>query len=203
MTTLAARDRRALQLLGGAMVVMAIVYFWPTGTVEVVEPSTSSAPLAERRLERLRELAATLPGKQKLLDGVVAQLKTREKGLIEAETPAQAQAQLSQVIRKLMRAQSPPMETGQVELGSVQPLGQDYGEAILTISTNCRIEQLVNLLADVSRQPEAMSTRELRILAADPRQKTIGVRLTISAVLPRRLVAAADQRRASMGGNQF
>ena len=201
--TLAARDRRALQLLAGAMAVMAIIYFWPTGTAEVVEPSTSSAPMAERRLERLRELAATLPGKQKLLDGVVAQLKTREKGSIEAETPAQAQAQLSQVIRKLMRAQSPPMETGQVELGSVQPLGQDYGEAILTISTNCRIEQLVNLLADVSRQPEAMSTRELRILAADPRQKTIGVRLTISAVLPRRLVAAADQRRASMGGNQF
>ena len=200
---LEARDQRALQLLGGAMAVMAILYFWPSGATEIVEPSTSSAPMAERRLERLRELAATLPGKQKLLDGVVEQLKTREKGLIEAETPAQAQAQLSQVIRKLMRAQSPPMETGQVELGSVQPLGQDYGEAILTISTNCRIEQLVNLLADVSRQPEAMSTRELRILAADPRQKTIGVRLTISAVLPRRLVAAADQKRTSMGGNPF
>lgn len=201
--TLAARDRRALQLLGGALAIMAIVYFWPAAAGEVVQPVESSAPMAERRLEKLRELSATLPGKQKLLDGVVAQLKTREKGLIEAETPAQAQAQLSQVIRKLMRAQSPPMETGQVELGSVQPLGQDYGEAILTISTNCRIEQLVNLLADVSRQPEAMSTRELRILAADPRQKTIGVRLTISAVLPRRLVAAADQRRAAMGGNTF
>jgi len=158
--------------------------------------------MAERRLERVRELAATVAGKQKLLDGVAAQLKAREKGLIEAETAAQAQAQLSQVIRKLMRAQSPPMETGQVELGQIQPLGKYYGEALVTIGTNCRIEQLVNLLADLSRQPEAIATRELRVLAADARQKTIGVRLTVSAVLPRRLVPVTTDSRTT-GGNLF
>ena len=196
------RDRRALTMLGGALIVTAAVYFWPAGTGEVVRPSDSSSPMAERRLERLRELAATVPGKQKLLDGVMTQLKAREKAVIEADTAAQAQAQLSQVIRKLMRAQTPPMETGQVELAPIQPLGKDYGEALVTIGTNCRIEQLVNLLADVSRQPEAIATRELRILAGDPRQKVLSVRLTISGVLPRRLVPVNDQRRAP-GGNLF
>lgn len=202
MMKIEARDRRALSLLGVAALVTAFVYFWPTDTGEVVRASESSVPMAERRLERVRELAATVPGKQKLLDGVVAQLKAREKGLIEAETGAQAQAQLSQVIRKLMRAQSPPMETGQVELGPIQALGKDYGEAVLTIGTNCRIEQLVNLLADLSRQPEAIAPRELRVLAADARQKTIGVRLTVSAVLPRRLVPVTAEARTT-GGNLF
>ena len=202
MNQLNERDRRALMLLGASLLVMALVYFWPAGTGEVVKPSESSVPGAERRLERLRELAATVPGKQKLADGVTAQLKAREKGLIDADTPAQAQAQLTQVIRKLMRAQSPPMDTGQVELAPIQPLGKDYGEAIVTINTNCRIEQLVNLLADVSKQPEAIATRELRVTAADPRQKLIGVRLSISGAIPRRLVAEADQRRAT-GGNLF
>jgi len=202
MKKLDARDRRALTLLGVAALITTLVYFWPTGTGDVVRPSESSVPMAERRLERVRELAATVAGKQKLLDGVAAQLKAREKGLIEAETAAQAQAQLSQVIRKLMRAQSPPMETGQVELGQIQPLGKDYGEALVTIGTNCRIEQLVNLLADLSRQPEAIATRELRVLAADARQKTIGVRLTVSAVLPRRLVPVTTDSRTT-GGNLF
>jgi Type II secretion system (T2SS), protein M subtype b len=196
------RDRRALLMLGGALLVTAIVIFWPAGSGDVVRPSGSSVPTAERRLERLRELVATVPGKQKLLDGVMAQLKVRERSLIEADTAAQAQAQLSQVIRKLMRAQTPPMETGQVELSAIQPLGKDYGEALVTIGTNCRIEQLVNLMADVSRQPEAIATRELRVMAGDARQKTLSVRLTISGVLPRRLVPVADQRR-SQGGNLF
>ncbi len=193
-----ARDRRALALLGGSVIVMAIVYFWPVGTGDVVRPTQSSAPMAERRLEKLRELAASVPGKQKLVDGVVAQLKEREKGIIEADTASQAQAQLTQTLRKVMRAQSPPMEMGQVELTTIQPLGKDYGEAIVTIGTNCRIEQLVNLLADLSKQPEAISTRELRVNAAgDPRQKVISVRLSVAGVMPKRLVA--EQRRPAGG----
>lgn len=196
--TLEARDRRALALLGGSILVMAIFYFWPVGAGDVVRPTQSSAPLAERRLEKLRELAASVPGKQKLVDGVMAQLKEREKGIIEAETAAQAQAQLTQTLRKVMRAQSPPMEMGQVELATILPLGKDYGEAIVTISTNCRIEQLVNLLADLSKQPESISTRELRVNASDPRQKVITVRLSVAGVLPKRLVA--EQRRLSSGG---
>ena len=188
------RDRRALAWLGSSLVVTALVYLWPTGTGDVVKPTQSSVPAAERRLERLREMAATVPGKQKLVDGIVAQLKAREKGLIEADTPAQAQAQLSQILRKLMRAQSPPMDVGQVEMLPIQAFGKDYGEAMVTVSTNCRIEQLVNFLADLSRQPEAIATREMRVLAADPRQKVISVRLTVSGVLPRRLVAAERSR---------
>lgn len=196
MNNLSPRDRRALALLGAAVVITALVYFWPAPGSEVVAPAQSSVPAAERRLEQLRARVATLPGKQKLADGVLAQLKEREKGLVEAETAPQAQAQLSQLLRKVMRAQSPPMEVGQVEIGGIQPLGKDYGEALISVATICRIEQLVNLLADLSRQPETIATRELRVLAADPRQKTISVRLTVSAVLPKRLVPAIERRPA-------
>lgn len=198
MNKLNSRDRRALALLGAALFLTAIVYFWPAGAGDVVRPNESSVPTAERRLARLREITATVPGKQKVVDGVLAQLKDREKGLIEAETGAQAQAQLTQVIRKLMRAQSPPMDAGQVELGTVQALGKDYGEAIVSFNTNCRIEQLVNLLADLSRQPEAIATREMRVLAADPKQKLISVRLSVSGVVPKRLVPAIDQQRGGL-----
>ncbi|MFN7921847.1 MAG: type II secretion system protein GspM [Bryobacteraceae bacterium] len=185
---LQARDRRALAMLGLAAVLSAIIYFWPTASVAVVAPVTNSVPAAEARVRKLREIIATIPGKQKVADGLAAQLKEREKGLIEAETGAQAQAQLLQIVRKLARSQSPPIDIGANELGSITALGKDYGETSVAVSMNCRIEQLVNLLADISSQPEAIATNDLRINAADPRQKTLNVRLSISAVLPRKLV---------------
>lgn len=191
------RDKRALAMLGVALVLTAFVYFRPQSGGDVVAPSVSSVPAAERRLERLRQLAATVPGKQKLVDGVLAQLKEREKGIIEAETAPQAQAQLSQLLRKVMRAQTPPMEVGQVELGGIQAFGADYAEALISVGTVCRIEQLVNLLADLSKQPEMIATREMRVLAVDPRQKTINVRLTVSGVLPKRLVPEQQRRQGA------
>jgi type II secretory pathway component PulM len=186
--TLQPRDKRALMLLSAAIVLSAIIYFWPQGGgTTVVAPAVNSIPLAEQRLARLRQTVATIPGKEQLLAGVVAQLKEREKGLIEAETAAQAQAQLLQIVRRLLRAQSPPLELGQVDMGAVQLLGDDYAEALVSVSLSCRIEQVVNLLADISAQPEAIATHELQVRAGDARQKTVNVRLTVSGVLPRRL----------------
>lgn len=186
--TLQPRDKRALMLLLAATILSAIIYFWPQGGgAPVVAPAVNSIPLAEQRLARLRQTVATIPGKEQLLAGVVAQLKEREKGLIEAETAAQAQAQLLQIVRRLLRAQSPPLELGQVDMGAVQLLRDDYAEALVSVSLNCRIEQVVNLLADISAQPEAIATHELQVRAGDARQKTVNVRLTVSGVLPRRL----------------
>jgi len=196
--TLQDRDKRALLMLGGAVLISTIVYFWPQGdAAPAVAPSVDSIPLAEQRLSRLRQVVATIPGKRTVLEGIAAQLKEREKGLIEAETAAQAQAQLLQIVRRVTRAQSPPLEIGQVDMGSVQPLGADYAEALVSVSLTCRIEQLVNLLADISAQPESIATHELQVRAQDARQKTMGVRLTVSGVLPRRL---APERK---GGSVF
>jgi len=186
--TLQARDRRALAGLGVAVLLALLILYWPQSGGPVVAPVVESIPLAEQRVNKLRETVATLPGRRKVVDAMRAQLQQREKGLFEAETAPQAQALLLTVVRKLTRAQSPPIEITSNELGSVVPLGKDYGETFVSISMVCRIEQLVNLLADITAQPELIATHDLRIQAGDARQKTLTVRLTISGVLPRRLV---------------
>lgn len=182
------RDRRALILLAGAAAFSLAVYFWPQGSaVEIVAPRADSIPAAERRLARLRELAATVPARQAVLAEAKKDLEAREKGLLNAETASQAQAAMLQLIRKLAREQSPPVEITQTELGAIAPLGQDYGEALVTVSYICRIEQLVNLMADLSAQPELVATRDLLVRAADPKQKTVFVRMALSGVVPKRL----------------
>jgi len=195
--TLTARDRRALVILAAATAVtVTINYFLTREPAAEARPAVRSAVLEEKRLEKLRRIAATVPGKEEALAAVEAELARREKGLIQADTAAQAQAQLLEVFRRLARAQAPAIEIKTVEMGQVRPLGQDYGEILVPVTFDCRIEQLLNLLADITAQPEAVSTSELRVTAADQTEKTMTVRLTLAGVAPRRLVSEKKGRGA-------
>ena len=195
--TLTARDRRALVILVAATAVtVTINYFLTREPAVEARTAVRSAVIEEKRLEKLRRIAATVPGKEEALEAVEAELARREKGLIQADTAAQAQAQLLEVFRRLARAQAPAIEIKTVEMGQVRPLGQDYGEILVPVTFDCRIEQLLNLLADITAQPEAISTSELRVTTADQKEKTMTVRLTLAGVAPRRLASEKKGRGA-------
>lgn len=185
--TLQKRDKRALLILAAAAVVMILWnYLLTRESSAPVVTAAGSVPAAEKRLARLRETAALLPAREQSLKAVKDELATREKGLIQAETAPQAQAQLLQILRKLTSAQSIEIRT--VEMGQVKPLGGDYGEVSVPVSFECRIEQLLNLLADLTAQPELVAASEVRIGVGNEKEKTIAVRLNVSGVVPRRLV---------------
>lgn len=185
------RDKRALLILGLALAGFALFHFASgdggVGTVEVVG-AEDSIPLAERRLLRIRELKAAVPGMREAMERVSEELAEREKGLLQGETAAQAQAQLLQTIRRLGASQSPPLQIQSTELGQARALNDDYGEVTVSVSVNCRIEQVVNLLADLSAQPELIATSEVRLGAASDKDKNIPLRLTVSGVVPRKLI---------------
>lgn len=183
------RHRRLLAFFVVSMLLALMVRFWPaSSSVPVVAASTGSVPQAEARLARLRDIAATVPVKEELLKKVSADLASREKGLIVADTLAQAQAQLIQIVRTLGRAETPPVEIRTTEGFGVHPLGDVYGEASVSMHIECRIDQLINLLSALASQRELVSTSDLRITAANPKEKTVGVRLTVSGIVPRKLV---------------
>jgi Tfp pilus assembly protein PilO len=187
--TLQDRDRRALALLAVAVIISLGVYLWPESAPAAVAPTLAdSIAMAERRLQKTLELAATIPAKEKVLEQIDAQLKQREQGLIEADTPQQAQAQIVELLRKIARSQAPPLELGSIDLGPIQPFGDHYAEAFVSVSALCRIEQIVNLLADLSAQPELIATHDIQLRAGDQKKKTIALRLTVSGLLPRRLL---------------
>jgi hypothetical protein len=188
--TMQPRDRRALALLAVSAILALAVRFWPSSdsTVAVVAPAGNPVKQAETRLARLRESAATVPAKEEILKKVSADLAAREKGIITADTAAQAQAQLIQIVRRLGAAESPAIEIRSTELNGIRPLGDAYGEASVSVQIECRIDQLVNLLAALESQPELVATRDLRVTSSNAKEKTVGVRLSVSGVVPRRLV---------------
>lgn len=184
------RHRRALPFLALILVAGLAIRFWPdsSGPAVVVASGVDDLAAAQRRLARLREIAATVPEREEILKKVNAELATREKGLIVADTAAQAQAQLIQIIRTLGRAENPPVEIRTTEGFGLRALGDAYGEATVSVLVECRIDQLINMLAGLAARPELVSTSDLRVTSSNAREKTIGVHLTVAGVVPRKLV---------------
>jgi hypothetical protein len=176
-------------LLGGAAVIALAVYFWPVsdGSTKIVTTG-NYVEAAEKRLVKLRQIAATVPGKEEVNKKMLADLAAREKGMIQAETAAQAQAQLIQILRRVGKAQGQPIDLRGNEIGQVKSFGDDYAEVSVTVNLECRIDQLVNLLADLTAQPELIATSEIRIGSATGREKNVPVRLTVSGVVPKKLL---------------
>ena len=186
---LSPRDRRALAALSVAVILGLIYRFWPgDSTPAVVAPAAGNLALTEKRLAKLRETAATVPAKETILKQVSSDLATREKGLIAADTAAQAQAQLIQIFRRIGGTEAPPVEIRATEIGPVRPLGDAYGEALVSVQIECKIDQLINMLAAIPAQPELVATSDLRVMSSNAKEKTVGVRLTLSGIVPRKLV---------------
>lgn len=188
--TLSQRDRRALLIFGFALAGMLVyVVIADSPSAGVAAAPRTSIGAAEKRLERGRQIAAQAPAREEVYKQVSAQLALREKRMLAADTAAQAQAQLLGILRRIARGQNPPVEIRAGEFGPVRPLGEDYGEVPVSVTVECGIEQLLNMLSELTAQPELAAVTELRIYSANAKQKTAGVRLTVSSAVPRRLVA--------------
>lgn len=187
--SLSARDRHALVLLGVGLAAVAVLRFgvYRDSAAGVVE-SNDSIPLAEKRLARLRQAEVSGPAKQALLNRLSAELAQREKGVIQAPTAQQAQAHLLETIRRVGKSEGVDVRGG--EFPELRPLGEDYGEAAVSVNFKCRIEELVNFLAALTREPELLATDEIRVSTDDgtAKDKTVSVRLTLAGVVPRNLV---------------
>ena len=85
--TMSGRDRRALVILGGALVLGGFIYWLSNSSPSTSSSSASvtapseSIDRAQRRLATLRRQAATLSGKEAVLKQVSVELGEREKAL--------------------------------------------------------------------------------------------------------------------------
>jgi len=181
-------DRRLLIILAvlATSVILRFAFFSGSGAPTVVA-AVDSIPLAEKRLQKLREQAATLPAREALLKQVTAELSTREKGIINADTVAQAQAYLLETIHRVA-AQNNFDARGAEQFTEPKPLGDAYGVVTVTESFTCAIEQLVNFLAQLDSQPEIIATNEIHINGGHDKNKTVQVRVSLSGVVARKLV---------------
>jgi len=185
--SLTTRDRRAVALLGLGLLTVIVLRYGVYGQRQTaVVAATDSVPLAEKRLARLTQVAATVPAKQSLAKKISSEVTLREKGIIQAPTAQQAQAHLLETIRRVAKAEHIDVRGG--EFPELRPLGNEYGEAAVSVNFECHIEDLVNFLADLTKESELLATNEVRVASGNPKTKMLSVRLTLAGVVPRGLV---------------
>jgi hypothetical protein len=181
-------DKRLLIVLGVMVVAVAIRFATYSGdSGPKVVAATDSIPAAEKRLLRVREQAATIGAQEALLKQVTTELQAREKGLIQADTAAQAQAILLETIRRLAQ-QNGFDARGADQFTEAKPLGDVYAMVSVSVTFTCAIEQLVNFLAMLDGQPEILSTNEINVTGTRDKGKAIQVRIGLSGVGPRKLI---------------
>jgi hypothetical protein len=174
----------ALALLAAGVILN--IFFRSTAPSAEIVSATDSPELLEARLRKLRQVAATVPGRTEILKNVQAQLAARQKGIMSLTTAPQAQAHLLEVIRRVASANKIEARGGDFAAPSL--LGDDYGQVAASVSFECRIEDFLNFLADLSKEPELIAPSEVHIGAANPKTKSISVRMTLAGVVPKKLV---------------
>lgn len=184
--SLSRRDMRALALLAFCAVLFSAIYLWPEQG-EVVGAEMTSAQM-EQRITRLRRMAAAAPGREEALRRVQEELGRREAGMLKAESVAQAQAEMLEMVRRVAKSQPETFGLRGTEFGVPRRLGDHYGEVVLTVSVDCPIDRLVSFLADVSNQPELIAVSDVQLSMSVGNKKIIPARLTFTGIVPRRLV---------------
>ena len=188
--TISDRDKRAIKILALTVVPGLIFWIWPSSddaakTTTVQAIANTPAGL-EQQLQRLRNKEAQIPAKQGLLKDIQTQLNAREKGLIIADTLPQAQAMLVQSVRQVARQEG--FDLRNVSIAQPSIYGGEYGQITIQITTECSVEQVVNFLADLTKRPELIATEEMRINLGNPKNKTLQFAVTVSGLVPQRLV---------------
>lgn len=186
--SLSGRDRRAVLVLSVALVGLLVYALSSRSNGHTyVSASGDAVETAERRLQRLRELAATLPARDRAYRQAAQDFAIREKTLITADSAELAQEKLLEIVRRLAKAPASALDIRSQELGQPKPY-MDFGQVSVTVSTACRIDQLVNFLSDLTAQPESLGTEELHINGINPDTKMMQVRMVIGGLVPARLM---------------
>jgi hypothetical protein len=186
--TITSRDKKALLALAAAGVVFLIVnHTLPQNDAAsaVASKGADSVELAQQRAARLRQIAALVPAREAVSKQVSSDLADREKGMIRADTAAQAQAAVGEVAVRVGKANQIDIRGGDFPAPKTF---SEYGMVYTTVTFECHIEQLVNFLADLSHQPELVVPSEERITASQPKQKLVSVRMVLAGVTPKKLI---------------
>lgn len=184
--TLTPRDRTALKLLAGAACLWALLQFviLPDNSSPSTKVVASSDQLRQR-VAFLRQTVATLPVREALLKQMQADLADREHGTIQAGTAAEAQSELLQTAQRVGKANNLDVRSG--ELAPPRAFGE-YGIVSASVSFDCHIEELLNFLADLTREQQLIVPSEEHITSGNAKEKTITVRMVLAGIVAKKLI---------------
>ena len=184
--TLTPSERRLLTLLiPSVLAALFLRYVVFTDAAPAPAAGADNIAMAQQRDVRLRQLVSLLPSREAIAKQTGADLADRERGMIQADTAAQAQAALLEIARRVGKGEQIDVRGG--DFGAPKQFG-DYGLVYATVTFECHIEQLVNFVAGLSHQPELVVPSEERMASGNMKEKLMNVRMVLAGVVAKKLI---------------
>lgn len=184
--TLSVRDSVIVLVAIGAVTAAILRLTSTTQVSPAAQVVSMSSTQLRQRLALLRQTAAVLPAREAVLKQTASDLGDRERGIIQAGTAAEAQSELLQTAVRLGKANG--LDVRSSDFSAPKAFG-DYGIVYATVSFDCHIEQLLNFLADLTREPQLIVPSEERMSATgNAKDKTMTVRMVLAGVVAKKLI---------------
>jgi hypothetical protein len=95
---------------------------------------------------------------------------------------------LLQTLKDAASERQPPLELKQIELPAPRLFSDAYGEVAVSVSIQCGIDELLNLVAELTANPQIIATDDISLVTANQDLKTLQVRLTVTGLVHRTLI---------------
>lgn len=173
------RDRRALQLLAAAALLILLVRFVAYPLLDAAEDFSGSLPVREKVLRKHRALAEATPARESGFGALKARLEETEAGLLKSRTGPLAAAEVQQQVREMATAAG--IQVRSVDFLPLRKMGAEYVAVPVSAQFSAPVEQVVGLLNALHRAQTTLAVEQLRVSAANEAgKKQVNVYLVVS-----------------------
>ncbi len=177
------KQRDKVALLGGGIAVslFLILRFAVFPVWDSLQDARANLPIQEKKLAKYREVAQTVSFRKGEVIGIESRLKDAEAGLLAGKSGPLASAELQDTVRQI--AAKDAIDFRSNEFMQIKPLNKDYATVPLSVQFQCHLDELVNLLNDLSANPKYLAVSRLSIQASGTKDKLVSVAMQISGIM--------------------
>ena len=184
------RDRRALVLLGLAVVVYLAISNLALPAYDRIKSGADTVANKEDELRKYRGALVSQQHYTQLLAQVKSSLEEGEGRLVRGDNPSLASVELQTIVEDAAKKFSIPL--GQRSMSAAKKKTDYFNEISMTLSFDGTPNQLTSLLAELRGAPKFVTVKSLQVapvaLATEAPtkgelRKTVRVSLTVSALL--------------------
>ena len=195
----AAKDKKALALAGIAVALYAALQFAVFPVWDALQERRDNLPIEERKLEKYRAVVKTVELRRAEAASVDAKLQEAEKGLLTGDTAALASAELQQLAKQLSAAESIDIRSN--DFLPAKPAGGEYVRVPLGLQFQCRLDQLINFLSDISASPKRLTVSRLFVQSGGTKDKQVSVGMELAGFMHAEAAKAGGPERNAPRSN--
>jgi hypothetical protein len=175
------REKWALITCVGAVLLFSLMKFVFFPTWDSLQETRENIPMQEKKLGKYKEVVASVPLRTSEASKVEALLHTAERGLLESKTASLASAELQDLLKQIAMTQSIDFRSS--DFLPVKAISADYAEVPIGLQFQCKVDQLANLMRELSIHTKYLRVVRLTIQGASGKEKNIVVGLQVAGMM--------------------